>query len=67
MLRCNNHWFVTFSCCRRRRLVDPARARQVAIGLLAKELATHEGICRRFVVMPDHVSTPSCGSPSRAD
>ena len=47
--------FVTFSCYRRRRLLDHARARQVVISLLATELATHEGICCGFVVMPDHV------------
>ncbi len=47
--------FVTFSCCKRRRLLDHARARQVVIGLLATELATHEGTCCGFVVMPDHV------------
>ena len=47
--------FVTFSCYRRRRLLDHARARQVVISLLATELATHEGTCCGFVVMPDHV------------
>ncbi len=47
--------FVMFSCYRRRRLLDHARARQVVMGLLATELATHEGICCGFVVMPDHV------------
>ena len=31
--------FVTFSCYRRRRLLDHARARQVVISLLATELA----------------------------
>ncbi len=47
--------FVTFSCYRRRRLLDHARTRQVVISLLATELATHEGTCCGFVVMPDHV------------
>ena len=47
--------FVTFSCYQRRRLLDHARARQVVISLLATELATHEGTCCGFVVMPDHV------------
>jgi len=47
--------FVTFSCYRRRRLLDHPRARQVVISLLATELAVHDGACCGFVVMPDHV------------
>jgi len=35
--------FVTFSCYRRRRLLDHARARQVVMSLPTTELATHEG------------------------
>lgn len=47
--------FVTFSCYRRRRLLDHARSRQVVLSLLASELATHQGLCCGFVIMPDHV------------
>ena len=47
--------FVTFSCYRRRRLLDHPRARQVVMGVLTDELQKREGICRGFVVMPDHV------------
>ena len=47
--------FVTFSCYRRRRLLDHPRARQVVMGVLADELRKREGICCGFVVMPDHV------------
>ena len=47
--------FVTFSCYRRRRLLDDARSRQVVMGTLAGELKKHTGVCCGFVVMPDHV------------
>ena len=47
--------FVTFSCYRRRRLLDHPRARQIVIGMLAAELNNHGGTCCGFVVMPDHV------------
>jgi len=49
--------FVPFSCYRRRRLLDQAGSRQIVVSLLAAELATHDGICCGFVVMPDHVHT----------
>jgi REP element-mobilizing transposase RayT len=47
--------FVTFSCYRRRRLLDHARARQIIMGLLAVELDNYGVIRCGFVVMPDHV------------
>ncbi|HUT91003.1 MAG TPA: transposase [Thermoguttaceae bacterium] len=47
--------FVTFSCYRRRRLLDHPRARQIVISVLADELNDHTGTCCGFVVMPDHV------------
>ena len=47
--------FVTFSCYRRRRLLDHPRARQVVVGVLAEELRERQGACCGFVVMPDHV------------
>ncbi|NQT36943.1 MAG: transposase [Planctomycetes bacterium] len=47
--------FVTFSCYRRRCLLDHPRARQVVIAMLADELQRREGTCCGFVVMPDHV------------
>jgi len=47
--------FVTFSCYRRRRLLDHAGTRQVVISLLATELAAHVGTCSGFAVMPEHV------------
>ncbi|HUT10923.1 MAG TPA: transposase [Thermoguttaceae bacterium] len=47
--------FVTFSCHRRRRLLDDARAREMVVAMLASQLAMQDGICSGFVVMPDHV------------
>jgi len=47
--------FGTFSCYRRRRLLDHPRARQVVMGVLTGELHKHNGTCCGFVVMPDHV------------
>ncbi len=47
--------FVTFSCFRRRRLLDHPYPRQVVMGLLAEELKKRDGVCCGFVVMPDHV------------
>ena len=49
--------FVTFSCYRRRRLLDHPRAKQIVIGVLADELEKRNGSCSGFVVMPDHIHT----------
>ncbi len=48
-------YFVTFSCYRRRRLLDDKRAGGIVIHFLAAQLANQEGTCLGFVVMPDHV------------
>ena len=47
--------FVTFSCYRRRRLLDHDRARKVVLGVLNSQLVRQDGRCVGFVVMPDHV------------
>jgi putative transposase len=47
--------FVTFSCYRRRRLLDHDRAKRVVLGVLNSQLAFQDGRCVGFVVMPDHV------------
>ena len=47
--------FVTFSCYRRRRLLDHPRTRQVVMGVLAAKMKNHCGTCCGFVIMPDHV------------
>ncbi len=47
--------FVTFSCDRRRRLIDHALAKKVVLGVLNSQLDQQDGRCVGFVVMPDHV------------
>src|SRR4051812_18398203 len=47
--------FVTFSCYRRRRLLDHDRAKRVVLGVLNSQLSRQDGRCVGFVVMPDHV------------
>jgi putative transposase len=47
--------FVTFSCYKRRRLLDHPRAKQIVVSILADELQKRQGLCSGFVVMPDHV------------
>ena len=47
--------YVTFSCYRRRRLLDDDRAKRVVLGVLNAQLASRKASCVGFVVMPDHV------------
>jgi len=47
--------FVTFSCFRRRRLLDHDRAKKIVLGVLNSQLAMQSGRCVGFVIMPDHV------------
>jgi putative transposase len=47
--------FVTFSCYRRRRLLDHDRLKEAVLGVLNSQLAKQDGRCIGFVVMPDHV------------
>jgi putative transposase len=47
--------FVTFSCYRRRRLLDHDRAKNVVLEVLGSQLGRQCGRCVGFVVMPDHV------------
>jgi putative transposase len=47
--------FVTFSCYRRRRLLDHSKAKRIVLGTLSKQLHRLNGTCAGFVVMPDHV------------
>ena len=49
--------FVTFSCYRRRRLLDHDRAKKVVLGVLNSQLSRQDGRCVGFVVMPEHVHT----------
>lgn len=47
--------FVTFSCYRRRKLLDHPQAKQIVIGTLRRQLTRLEGRCVGYVIMPEHV------------
>ena len=47
--------FVTFSCYKRRRLLDDDRAKRIVVHFLAAQLRNQNGCCHGFVVMPEHV------------
>jgi putative transposase len=47
--------FVTFSCYKRRRLLDENRAKGIVIHFLDSQLVNQHGECMGFVIMPDHV------------
>jgi putative transposase len=47
--------FVTFSCYRRRRILDADRPKRIVISYLNAQLRRQDGRCLGFVVMPDHV------------
>ncbi|MGE3316656.1 MAG: transposase [Planctomycetaceae bacterium] len=47
--------FVTFSCFRRRRLLDHDHPKRVVLGVLNQQLARLNATCAGFVIMPDHV------------
>ncbi len=51
----NHAYFVTFSCYRRRKLLDHDQAKQIVIHFLAAQLKNQSGTCMGFVIMPDHV------------
>ncbi len=47
--------FVTFSCYRRRKLLDAPQAKGIVLGTLSAQLRRLDGRCAGFVVMPEHV------------
>ncbi len=47
--------FITFSCYKRRKLLNFDPAKRIVIGTLGSQLATHDGLCIGFVIMPEHV------------
>jgi putative transposase len=51
----NHAYFVTFSCYRRRRILDHAQAKQIVIHFFGAQLRNQSGRCVGFVIMPDHV------------
>jgi putative transposase len=61
--------FVTFSCYRRRRLLDLDHPKKILLGVLNHQLEQMNAKCAGFVVMPDHVHAliwlPESGQLSR--
>jgi len=53
----NQGWaqFVTFSCFKRRRLLNQDRSKQVVLGVLTSEMTKRQVACLGFVVMPNHM------------
>jgi putative transposase len=47
--------FVTFSCHKRRRLLDEDQPKRIVLGQLNDQLFRQSARCIGFVVMPDHV------------
>lgn len=47
--------FVTFSCYKRRQMLQHDQAKRIVIGQLGNRLAKHDGLCTGFVIMPNHV------------
>jgi putative transposase len=57
----NRHaFFVTFSCYRRRKLLDDDRAKGAVVHYLSAQLKNQSGTCTGFVIMPDHVHVMVC-------
>jgi putative transposase len=61
--------FLTFSCDRRRRLLDHDHPKRIVLGVLNEQLGHQSATCVGFVVMPDHVHAiiwfPESGQLSR--
>lgn len=47
--------FVTFSCYKRRKLLEPDHAKRIVVGELGSRLKSLDGLCLGFVIMPEHV------------
>ena len=47
--------YVTFTCYKRRRLLDDDMNKQIVIGILNEQRKQQNGVCSGFVVMPEHV------------
>ncbi|MGD9648033.1 MAG: transposase [Pirellulales bacterium] len=46
--------FVTFSCFRRRRILDADPCKRIVLGTLGQTLRANDGRCIGFVIMPNH-------------
>ena len=47
--------FITFSCYKRRQLLDHDRAKRIVLGVFNEQLVNRDATCVGFVIMPDHV------------
>lgn len=47
--------FITFSCYRRRRLLDHELIRDALVEILSEKIQHDKGICSGYVIMPNHV------------
>lgn len=47
--------YVTYSCYKRRKLLNPDICKRIVLGNLVSQLKRQEALCVGFVVMPDHV------------
>ena len=47
--------FLTFSCYKRRRLLDHDQSKRIVLGVLNQQLRRLAGRCVGFVIMPNHV------------
>ena len=47
--------FITFSCYKRRRILDEDVHKKIVIGVMGSQLAKQDGLCHGFVIMPNHV------------
>jgi putative transposase len=47
--------FVTFTCYKRRKFLNPDVCKRIVLGALTSQLTAQQGVCCGFVIMPDHV------------
>jgi putative transposase len=47
--------FVTFSCFKKRRLLDHDKTKEIVLSVLEKQLTNESAHCFGFVIMPNHV------------
>ncbi len=47
--------FITFSCYKRRRLLDHDQPKRIVLGVLCEQLQRQSAMCVGFALMPDHV------------
>ena len=48
-------FFLTFSCYKRRRILDEDIPKEIVLTILSSQLDNQNGACNGFVLMPDHI------------